>query len=502
MRINKKLKGKRTKFLKKTNMSYFILIIFVYLSFGTLSCNKRDDQASLVIKAINSGSYEIYKIDSKAPPNFVSQHRGNYNKPLSLTPGNYLILTRCSHQTITLEKNKNYQLVVHSLLFIPPHLPKKRDDFFLECKHHRDLYGKQKLNKHFELKFFPQQETIKVGQKNLDVDFTNYSKEKPQKLIVLLSAIKVVTKKNSIKAHYFIKPKQKNIPTNQAQKLNSWQFLIPDKYLLTLNGTQKEVTVTHDKNSIIETSSIQIKKPTATKENNTTNIWGRPFAIYLNDNHRLFFDETIAIFDGSHSIKLDKSEQQYNFAIKANESRIFKPKSLLIDSGCKQKDWKCLGKKEVLLYSKETAPFYRGTTDVSLLYFQEPLAIGFNSTKGIKYWITTNKTSHREKIATLIIKPIPTYKPGFLSEFTRLETKGKKITGFSQDIRSKKESKLDLIAGAYLLTIYLRTNHEEIEKNKITYKVKLKAFEKKTKEIPYYISEKKYLALKQTKVSL
>src|ERR1044071_8326995 len=93
-----------------------VLAFFVTLLQG---CRLEEVTGEVLVRAPNPGTYEIYRIESEEPLQFISEQVGQYNQPLRLVPGRYLILADCSYEILTVLPNVTQSLIAHQVLFNP-----------------------------------------------------------------------------------------------------------------------------------------------------------------------------------------------------------------------------------------------------------------------------------------------------------------------------------------------------------------------------------------------
>ena len=146
----------------------------------------------------------------------------------------------------------------------------------------------------------------------------------------------------------------------------------------------------------------------------------------------------------------------------------------------------CSPKKEIFIFSKGKELLFQGMTNIPFVYFEEPIGVGFLSSKGIIYWLTKKKELHT---GTLILKPRELNSHGKETEFARVEPEGLNITGFSQDIKSSKETQLTLLEGKYNLVVY--SKNADGDRKTMSYGVNIKGGKIIIKSFPYYLSAKK-----------
>ena len=66
------------------------------------SCDKEHLGGTLTVRHVAGGSYEIYKIASEQPLQFVSETSSQFNEQVSLAPGSYMVLADCSSEIVNI----------------------------------------------------------------------------------------------------------------------------------------------------------------------------------------------------------------------------------------------------------------------------------------------------------------------------------------------------------------------------------------------------------------
>src|SRR6476620_2969018 len=90
-------------------LSLVLALVVTFVS----SCKIKERAGELLVRAPNPGSFEIYRIESEEPLQFISEQVGEFNQPLKLPAGHYLILADCSYENVILRPDENRTLVAH-----------------------------------------------------------------------------------------------------------------------------------------------------------------------------------------------------------------------------------------------------------------------------------------------------------------------------------------------------------------------------------------------------
>lgn|GEM_PF-5948318 len=473
---------------EKSIIQTFSSLIFFFFLF-LCACEKNIRKGQLTILSSEDGLYEIYKKDEEKTNRLISSERGTYNKTTPLEVGTYVIFSECSKKEIKIEANKHLKLTAHSLKFIPPKRSLSQANFFVECNNKTEDPHTSVFEKILTFRFLNERETLKVNKKVLFLDFPSNKNKKPHTKRIKLASLKLSSPGLEHNKKYFLsaETEEKEHKEVQSEKLNLERLVIPGSYHLSLNGSEKIITLKGGEQSILTPAILKVEKPTSFKEKRELKLFATSYYLYLNQKYLLFFNEETPIFSGTHTLNFEDSKETETISIADAERKTLKPQSVLVSSICSTIEKECFGEKDVFLFSEGKDLFFQGKTDISLFYFKGPIGIGFINSKGLIYWTKKNETKLHTGV--LYLKPFKKHTPGILSEFARLEPVSTTITGYSQDISHKKITKLDLIEGHYRLVIYLHSENAE-EKKKISYPIQIKAGKVQVKEFPFYVSEK------------
>ncbi len=474
--------------MKEKSIIYTFCSQLFFFCFFLSSCEKTIRQGKLTILSSEDGLYEIYKRKEEKPSTLISSERGSYNKTIPLEVGTYVLFSECSKKEIQIEANKHLELTAHTLKFIPPKHSLSKANFFVECNNKTEDPHLSVFEKILTFRFFNQKESLKVNKKVLPLDFLSKKNTKSHTKTIRLASLRLSSPGIKHNKKYFLSAETEENDNQevQAEKLNSERLLIPGSYHLSLNGSEKVITLRGGEQSILVPAILKVEKPSSFKEKRQLELFATSYYLHLNKNYLLFFNEDTPIFSGTHILNFEDSKETEAISIADAERKTLKPQSVLVSSICSAIEKDCLGQKDVFLFSEGKDLFFQGKTDISLFYFKGPIGIGFINSKGLIYW--TKKNEKKLQTGVLYLKPFKKHTPGILSEFGRLESVSGSITGYSQDISHKKTTKLDLIEGHYRLVIYLNSENTE-EKKKISYPIQIKGGKIEVKEFPFYVSE-------------
>lgn len=97
------------------------------------ACDKAHLTGSLTVRYLDQGTFEIYKIASEQPLQFVSETSSKFNERISLTPGSYMVLADCSSEVVNIYPGSDVTLVAHRVNFLPLQPPSDQDKFSIQC---------------------------------------------------------------------------------------------------------------------------------------------------------------------------------------------------------------------------------------------------------------------------------------------------------------------------------------------------------------------------------
>ncbi|MFK7825496.1 MAG: hypothetical protein AB8G05_15205 [Oligoflexales bacterium] len=467
-------------------------LLLTYILFFPLGCQRSQEKGVLHISAPSEGTYELYSIAGDSSLQYVAEHMGFFNQDLALSPGSYLVLADCSHQTVTILPGERFHTVAHKVEFIPPHPPEEGDLFSIQCSRYDGSHLKQQITNRFSFHMISGARDLLVGMLPLKIDFPQTKDLKPKVISYQLSAFQVAkwVQNNSPYSLYFISPSNDLLSITQAQTFGKWQFLLPGAYVVYVNGTDSLVNLKEKESRLIHPAGLKINTSPKIDLDLFTKIRGNPFNIELNDHHSLEVDIFYPVLPGKAKLRIDGSNRYHFVDLVENQTSQLNMKSIHVDLGCSPWEWECLGKREVSLYlSGQQYPFLESISDVPILYKNDSIEVGIEGSKGIRYRLPLKKDNLKLYVGKVKITPKPYYKPAYLTDLLRLEVLGEQFSGHSHDISSDRETTMTLIAGAYSLTRY--TMISDIDRQVYKQTVYVKPGVTTHIEVPFYLPEKK-----------
>ena len=480
-------------------MGHKSVIVFVALALVT-ACVKKEPTGHLVVHAPIEGAYEVYRIESESPLPFVAEQVGHFNQSLSLVAGNYLILADCSNETVIIRPDTATELVAHEIRFVPPLPPGPEDEFKIQCNRFDKTRSRQSINHRFSLSVLSGKRELLVGMVPLTVDFGSEEGNQPARTVTYpLASLQVAAYEHMPPSTlFFVEPAGDLLAVTQAQEFGHWQFLLPGRYLVEVNGTELDVDLAAQEQRVIHPAFLEISVPDGFDKDLAVQISGNPIYVELNGQHWLNLQESYPVLPGELDIRLSTATKSLKLALEEEETYVAKAKSVTVNYDCSPWEWLCLGSKAVYLYERDAAfAFAVGMTDVPLLYFEEEVWVSVEGSRDIK--VKVSKLPVVElSVGKIKLIPNHVHRAGQITDLARIESGGAPVEGQSSDMELDRPSEIPLIAGNYHFAQYISALTPEGERRKLKRPVTIHAHD--LIEIPFtvYVSDKKMAALKAT----
>ncbi len=481
------------------NIRYGLGVLFLFVSLLS-SCRMEEVTGEVLVRAPNPGTYEIYRIESEEPLQFVSEQVGQYNQPLKLTPGRYLILADCSYETLTVLPQVSQTLIAHQVLFNPPVVPEATDNFSIQCNRFTKTKSRQHLHNRYTLNILHGARDLLVGMIPMSIDFSKISdKASPQVLSYNLSGIKIASYENmKPSTSFFVSPADGLLSITETQEFGHWQFLLKGRYRVEVNGTKMDVELAEGQQYQIQPAFLKIGVSENVNIQASSSISGTPSFVELNQGHWLDLNETYPVLPGEASIKLNGSLHEHKILLTEAQLTEKKVRSVLVDLDCSPWDWNCLGSREIFLYENEKSyPFSEGTSDVPLLFFEDEVWLSVQGSRDIRYKIPTHTQDVSLKVGFIKLIPRQLHRPGQVTDLSRIEAAGAPLMGHSLDLPVEGEVLMPLIVGRYHLVQFTALATADWDRRVSRQAIQISAQE--TIEIPYYVyvSEKKLKQIRE-----
>jgi hypothetical protein len=470
----------------------------------TIACQEKPPVGSLLVRASNAGSYEIYRIASSKPFQFVSEQIGFYNQPLKLPLGEYLILADCSHQRLHIQPNQQLELMAHLVEFTPPGEPNDRDSFSIQC----DRFSKTRLRQHllnrYRLNILHGNREMLVAMVPFHIDFAAQGYTEPQTLSFDLAAVRLKAYDGmNPKTSYFVSPAAGLISVTRDQEFGHWQFLLPGDYSVAVNGTEMNIQLHAREKREITPSFLRVTVDDQVDLNLSSNILGTPLYLELNNDHWLNLNETYPVLPGEATIKLNGSKKSYPITLEEGKVSDHQARSLVVEFDCPPWDWTCLGSHKVYLYNTgKSYPFAEGISDVPILFFEPDAWVSIQGSRDLRYHLDPEQNDFRLRVGSLELTPDYHYRPNHITDLTRIEAIDEPYAGHTLDLPLERQAEVPLIAGSYHLAQYTSIYGNEYERRPIKKWFHIGPHERKDMTYPVLVSEKKYKQLKKAQKRL
>lgn len=475
---------------------FFALLVSIIALSG---CKIQEKKGSILVRAPNPGDYEIYRIESEDPLQFISEQVGAYNQPLELPAGHYLILADCSYESVVLRPDEQRTLTAHQVIFNPPVSPQPDDSFSIQCNRFAKTKSRQIFSNRYTLNMLHGTRDLLVGMVPMTIKFDELANnESPQLLSYNLSGVRVNAYEGmNPKTSFFISPVKGLLSVTETQEFGHWQFLLAGQYRLEVNGTVMEVALTEGQQQEVSPAFLKIAVSENVNLQKSSNILGTPSYVELNGGHWLDLNETFPVLPGNATLKLNGSLKEHSVLLTSNELTEKKVRSVLIDLDCAPWDWTCLGSRDVYLYETDKPyPFAKGITDVPLLFFEEDAWVSIQGSRDIRTKLTAQQDSHFQ-VGRIRMVPKQFHRAGQITDLSRIEPSGLPSVGQSLDLSVEEETEMPLLVGRYFLAQYnaVATSDWERRANRMAITV----LPGETQEIPFtvYVAEKKLKAIQE-----
>jgi hypothetical protein len=435
--------------------SYLIVGVLAVVALAT-GCDKRHLSGSLTVRHIADGTYEIYKLASEQPLQFVSETSSHFNETINLTPGSYMVLADCSSEIVNIYPGSAVTLVAHQINFVPLHPPGDQDKFAIQCQRSEKTHNRQNLKNQFSLAVLAGTRELLVGMRPLRLDLSAASapdgSANSRVVSHILSSITVASKGQPPFDDFFVSPLGGVTPFTENQKPGARLYVLKGAYDIQLNGTEMMVTLGEGESRTIQPGTFAISTSANADMKRAEQVRGAPLFAEINGEHYMNLNTTYPVLPGKISVRLATSLRPQTYDITEGENFNLHARNVVVDLGCEKDDWACLGSRKVRLFEKEkNYHFAESQTDVPVLFFENDVALGIEGSRNIRLNLNKSDDQH-VKLGFLEVIPTPTHKPGILTDLMRVEPSGNSMVGASLDMTLDKPTVMPLIAGSYRLS--------------------------------------------------
>ena len=460
-----------------------------------------------VLAPRSEGSFDIYRIANESPLQFVSEEAGHFNAEVPLAPGSYLVLADCSSETIIIYPDQHATLVAHRVEFVPPHKPDAKDGFSIQCSRSDHTKSRQLISGCYELNILDGKRDLLVGMVPMHVDFTTMTgPHQPRVLTYKLSGLQVADfPGNRQDVDYFISPADELIAATKYQQFGRWEFLLPGRYAIEVNGTKMQVTMPEGQERIIKPALLRVATSQDIDLDLPARIKGSPWLVEINNGHWLSFNETYPMLPGEATISISGSTESVDIDLVEGETKELQARSVTVDSGCAKvhpgEANSCLGEKGVSLYvPEEPYPFIESVTDIPILFIDEdtPVLVGIEGSRDIVYEVPATVRDKTLAVGYAKMIPVAQHRPGQITDLVRVDSTGAPVSGHTLDINLERNTVMPLFAGNYKLDQFLSvTSGENSSRQNTSRNFTIETGKTIEIEFPVSWSEKKFSTMKK-----
>lgn len=455
-----------------------------------LSCTNGQVKGTLTVNYISDGSYEIYKIASEQPLQFVSETRSQFNERVSLAAGSYMILADCSSEIVNIYPGSDVSLTAHRVNFVPLQPPGEKDKFSIQCTRSERTHSRQNLMNQFSLAVLAGTRDLLVGMIPLRLELDASESKQSRVVSHLLSFISVATTGSGPFEDFFVSPVGEVTPYTENQQPGSKLFVLSGTYDLQLNGTDMTVELGEGESRTVQPGTLTIATSANADLARAEKVRGAPLFAEINGEHYMDLNTTYPVLPGTIDVRLASSLRATSFEITEGEDLKIHARNVLVDLGCAEDDWACLGSRKVRLFEKDkNYHFAEGQTDSPIIFLEKDVTLGIEGSRNIKLNLNAGD-DQRVKVGFLEVVTKPTHKPGALTDLMRVETMGGGLIGSSLDMVLDKPTVMPLLTGHYHLSQYTFITSDG-SRRKSSQSVHITAGNTVKLEVSTYLSEKR-----------
>jgi hypothetical protein len=434
------------------------LILVLYPS----GCARVSGSGTLLVHFLSEGSYEIYKIASESPLQFISEESGQFNAEKSLSPGSYLILADCSSQIVNIYPGNRIELTAHKINFVPMRAPRPQDKFSVQCERSYRSQSRQHVVNRFSLAVLSGVREFLVGMVPLQMNLEAGNDVSSRLITYRLSSLSVsrdhekrLASQNDVDHfEFFVTPTSEVAPYTESQLDNGSLFLLRGQYRVQLNGTAMDLDLADGESRVIIPANLKVEVSGKADLDHAEKIKGSPLFVEVNGEHFLHLNSTYPVLPGTISIRLSTMLKPLKVVAKEGEFLKMRAKNVLVELGCEAENWSCLGSRKVRVFEHGKSNYFaESVSDTPLLFFGDLVAVGIEGSRNLKFEIG-GADDQIIKIGYVEIQPTPMHKPGMLTDLVRLEPAQSQIVGATLDLPLDKSSVLPVPVGHYNLAQY------------------------------------------------
>ena len=474
-------------------------------SLFSLSCERRPAPGFLHVESQGPGTFEIYRIANESPLQFVSEESGRFNEDLPLAAGSYLVLADCSSETVVIYPGQHAKLMAHRVEFLPPGSKGAPDAFAIQCSRADQTKSRQLIAGRMSLSILHGKRDLLAGMVPLHIDFTSMDQPtKPKTLTYKLAAIQVADYPgNRQDTAFFVSPVDEMIAATKYQMFGHWEYVLPGRYTVAVNGTKMQVELTEGQERIIKPGLFSVTTSPSVDLSQPARIKGSPWLVEINSGHWLSFNETYPVLPGDATIAVSGTTQAVDVKFFEGESLELKARSVVVESGCSRAAagdaGSCGGDRGVSIYRpNEPYPFVESVSDIPILFIDDgqPVLVGVDGSRDIVAEIPTTARDRVLVLGYAHLIPSPAHRPGQVTDLVRVAGAGPSLTGHSLDVNLERPTLMPLVVGSYRLDQFISISQSSTDgaRQAQTRGFAIEGGQTVDLEFPTYLPEKKYLA--------
>lgn len=449
-------------------------------AFVHMGCQRVTGSGTLRVNYLGQGQFEVYKIASESPLQFVSEESGLFNHDKELSPGSYLILADCSSQIVNVYPGSKVELTAHKINFVPMRPPLARDKFSIQCQRSNRSQSRQNIVNRFSLAVLSGVREFLVGMVPIQMNLDG-TKDATSRLITYRLSSLAVTHQTRVESHvnidnlagshsgaglamgghnggesfeFFVTPTSEVAPYTQSQNDQGKLFLLRGQYRVQLNGTSAEIDLADGESRTLVPATLKVDVSPRADLTYAERVKGSPLYVEINGEHFLHLNHSYPVLPGLISLRLSTMIKPSSILAKEGENIKLKAKNVTVELGCDAEDWSCLGSRKVRVFEHGKSNYFaESVSDAPLLYFGDNVAVGIEGSRNVKYGIGA-ADDQVIKVGYIEIVPTPIHKPGMLTDLVRLESAQSQIVGATLDLPLDKSSVLPVPVGRYILAQY------------------------------------------------
>jgi len=338
-----------------------------------------------------------------------------------------------------------------------------------------------------------------VGMVPVHIDFTSMNEPEESKTISYkLAGLQVSQNNFPFESTYFVSPIDRMIAATKYQPFGTWEFLLKGKYIIEVNGTTMEVTLSEGEMRTIKPTLFKVSTSDTIDLTKPAKLKGSPWMVEINSGHWLAFNEAYPVLPGNAIVGINGSSQFLDLPIPEDQIIDLQARSITVDSVCPKEDISCYGSHNISLYEPdEPYPFIETISDIPILFIDQakPILIGVEGSRDITYEINTNTRDRTVKLGYLKLVPQPQHRPGQVTDLVRINTFGPPYRGHSLDINLENTTLMPLIEGSYRFEHFVSS--PEGDRRNMDRNIFVEAGKTVEVSFPVFFSEKKWLSFKK-----